>query len=218
MGTRGAFGFIVNGKEKVTYNHFDSYPCNLGKDILEFLVKYKDLEAMRQVAEAIHMVGSKKPTKKQQAECIPFMNLEVSERTPDDWYCLLRNAQGSLEPYMNGLHYMISSKEFLKDSLFCEYAYIINLDDLTLEYYEGFNKRINAAGRYAKTKPQDHSGEYYGVALKLVYDLKGITTKKIPKILEQMEKEDKPDYKAKGATSKETLTVPAVPTRAIDWK
>jgi len=39
--------------------------------------------------------------------------------------------------------------DFLFDSLFCEYAYIINLDENILEFYIGFNKNPEADGRYA---------------------------------------------------------------------
>lgn len=39
--------------------------------------------------------------------------------------------------------------DFLFDSLFCEYAYIINLDEGVLEFYIGFNKNPEADGRYA---------------------------------------------------------------------
>lgn len=41
MSTRGAYGFILNGEEKITYNHCDSYPSYLGINILKFLVKKK---------------------------------------------------------------------------------------------------------------------------------------------------------------------------------
>ena len=58
----------------------------------------------------------------------------------DDWYCLLRHAQGDLNVYKNGLRYMIDNHDFIKDSLFCEYAYIINLDTKRLEFYVGFQK------------------------------------------------------------------------------
>jgi len=33
MGTRGAYGFRKNGIDKVTYNHFDSYPEQLGESL-----------------------------------------------------------------------------------------------------------------------------------------------------------------------------------------
>ena len=37
MGTRGLWGFRKDGKDKLTYNHFDSYPDCLGHTIVEFL-------------------------------------------------------------------------------------------------------------------------------------------------------------------------------------
>lgn len=62
------------------------------------------------------------------------------------------------------------AKDFLFDSLFCEYAYVINLDTNMFEFYKGFNKDENAKGRYVKTdNPTELSdGSFmHGVALKL---------------------------------------------------
>jgi hypothetical protein len=58
--------------------------------------------------------------------------------------------------------------EFIGDSVMCQYAYIFNLDDQTLEYYIGVNSDRNAPGRYVDrgswTDPTDNK-EYYGVRL-----------------------------------------------------
>lgn len=57
-------------------------------------------------------------------------------------------------------------RRFLIDSLFCEYAYLINLDSNKLEVYVGFNLNPNAPGRYAKnTFYKDEEKVYYGVKL-----------------------------------------------------
>ena len=37
MGTPGAVGFRANKQDKVTYNHFDSYPSGLGSDVISFI-------------------------------------------------------------------------------------------------------------------------------------------------------------------------------------
>ena len=55
--------------------------------------------------------------------------------------------------------------DFLYDSLFCEYAYIINLDECVLEFYKGFNKNPKANGRYANNTIYRDENSYYGVAL-----------------------------------------------------
>lgn len=37
MGTRGFVGFVVDGQEKIGYNHWDSYPGGLGLSVLTWL-------------------------------------------------------------------------------------------------------------------------------------------------------------------------------------
>ena len=49
MSTSGAWGFIRNGIEKITYNHSDSYPLWLGAAILKFVAE-TPIERMIEVA------------------------------------------------------------------------------------------------------------------------------------------------------------------------
>jgi len=168
MGTRGAIGFRQDGADKLTYNHFDSYPEHLGEIVVDFIKQCTDAE-LAQIASGIILVEEgKKPTYMQIKECQEFTDLSVSERSDQDWYCLLRGAQGNLLAYKEGLRYMIDSKGFMKDSLFCEYAYVINIDDGNLEFYRGFNKNPKAAGRYAEKDDIPEDG-YAGVKLVSVY-------------------------------------------------
>ncbi len=64
---------------------------------------------------------------------------------------------------------MVDYSTFMHDSLFCEWAYIINLDTKELEIYKGFNKDKKGKGRYAsKYIAPERKGEkveYYGVTL-----------------------------------------------------
>lgn len=166
MGTRGAYGFRIGGKDKVTYNHFDSYPSGLGESVLVALAS-ADLGRVKTVAEGIEMVDEgATPTDAQIKICQDrgLVNLGVSRQDTSDWYCLLRNAQGDIEALLNGrVPFMSDGAGFLTDSLFCEWAYIINLDEGVLEVYKGFNKVVSAPGRYA---PLGGDGQgYFGVAL-----------------------------------------------------
>ena len=58
--------------------------------------------------------------------------------------------------------------DFVGDSVFCQYAYIMNIDDQVLEYYIGINSDENAPGRYTSTgswtDPTDGK-IYYGIRL-----------------------------------------------------
>ena len=146
MGTRGAYGFHKDGVDKITYNHFDSYPIGLGADVAAFVCQHTD-EEMNAIFDRIILVATnEKPTGDQIAECMPFFDGNVSEQTPEDWYCLLRKAQGNLEAYAGGLRYMVDQADFLKDSLFCEWGYVINLDKGVLEIYRGFQRHLRRTG------------------------------------------------------------------------
>ncbi len=158
---------------KATYNHFDSYPDGVGADILQELkeaLKEHGLEKLRQRFEKIVMI--KKGNEKPSPEMIekydkhkntgvggPMNNTEVKT-----WYQLLRNTQGSLKPYFDGtVEHMIDSLSFIYDSLFCEWVYIVNLDEELLEVYEGFQEKPHTLGRYSKgpkTEAYDKT-EYY---------------------------------------------------------
>lgn len=165
MGTRGAYGFRLDRTDKVTYNHFDSYPEGLGLDLLRELSAC-DHSQLAEIARQILLVREDStPTPEQIAQLSKWADVGVSRQSLDDWYCLLRDAQGKLSPWISReVPVMIDSHEFLGDSLFCEWAYIINLDDGTFEVYRGFNKVPTAAGRYAALRER-HSAEYCGVKL-----------------------------------------------------
>jgi len=157
MGTRGLYGFRKNGIDKTTYNHYDSYPDYLGAMIVKFC-KETSIEEMNEIFDRIVLVDEdSKPTKQQIAECMDYYDSDVSKQTPEDWYCLLREAQGAPDAYKNGLKYMIDNHDFIKNSLFCEYAYIIDLDTNILEFYVGFQTVPTILNRYGTEK----DGNYY---------------------------------------------------------
>ena len=155
MGTRGLYGFRKNEQDKTSYNHFDSYPEGLGADVLKF-IRNHSIEEMNEFYDRIIMVDQRiTPTYKQKENCIKngFVNLSVSNQSENDWYCLLRNLQGELEKlYECEFPYMIDDSDFIKDSLFCEYAYIINLDTNVLEFYKGFQHVPQDGNRYGIEK------------------------------------------------------------------
>jgi len=172
MSTHGAFGWRLNGVDKVTYNHSDSYPSGLGKKMME--VAKRPLGPMREIVAGIQMVQEgDKPSPGQIEECKHWANLDVSSRNIEEWYVLLRDSQGEPTAWLDeGLKYMIDSKDFLKDSLFCEWAYIINLDSEELEVYQGVNKLPTGRGRYAAFE-REGGGGYYGVKLVRRWKLPG---------------------------------------------
>lgn len=182
MGTRGLYGFRKNGIDKLTYNHYDSYPNYLGQIMVEFC-KTTSIEEMNEIFNRIVLVteGST-PTQEQIAECIEFYDGGVSTGTTEDWYCLLREAQGNPNVYKHGLKYMIDDQGFIKDSPFCEYAYIINLDTECLEFWVGFQKEPDENNRYG-TEVEDM---YYPCKLLEEYSLGEINESLVEVIVNDM--------------------------------
>lgn len=138
MGTRGLVGFVVDEKVKVTYNHFDSYPDGLGVDVLMWLKGLDGegaVEAEEQ-ARSLKLVSEDAPPTGEELN-----NLErwanTSVNGGEGWYSLLRETQGDLAAILESGH-MIDGIDFAADSLFCEWGYVVDFDNYTLECYKGF--------------------------------------------------------------------------------
>ena len=80
----------------------------------------------------------------------------------DDEYYLVANKNTLFDIFSKEKFEEYNS--FLHDSLFCEFAYIVNLDKEVLEFYIGFNKNPQADGRYASFYSEPDS-VYCGVKL-----------------------------------------------------
>jgi len=155
MGTRGIYGIRKNNVDKITYNHFDSYPSGLGKQIAKFFADV-DLVKLGEVFDFIQLVKPDDIVTEDIAKNIPaeLSNFEV-DGGQKTFYCYLRNAQGDLSVYLKGLKYMIDDHNFIKESLFCEWGYIVNLDTGKLEVWRGFQKSPTEGNRYGTTHDED---------------------------------------------------------------
>lgn len=56
MGTRGFIVVKFNNKYYKIYNHFDSYPSELGRKVIDFLKKLKDNNELEQNEECLHKI------------------------------------------------------------------------------------------------------------------------------------------------------------------
>ena len=56
MGTRGFIGFVVDGVEKISYNHMDSYPEALGVEVMAWAAS-TDLESAAKATRALRVVS-----------------------------------------------------------------------------------------------------------------------------------------------------------------
>lgn len=168
MGTRSATGVRVDGTDKISYNQFDGGLDCVGSNIVKefadaleadpFSTADEIIEGWRVKARAALLVSEKsEPTDAQIKQFKQHANRGVSSRQLTEWYVLLRELQGSILGRLDA-GVFIDNNGFINDSLFCEWAYVLNLDEKVLEVYRGFQeKRRKNAGRYmaAAVAPDD---------------------------------------------------------------
>jgi len=168
MGTRGVIGTLYKEVLHASYQQFDTYPTSTGADLqkemqenLEAIGANADPEDifayLAQLVEGMTYVkASDKPTREQADKYGMFLNKGVS--TGDDWYAQLREQQGSL---MKRLNAGIATEDtsFLKDSLFCEWGYIFDLDDRKVIILRGFNNHEDKQWAHARLSPSEVEGQ-----------------------------------------------------------
>lgn len=162
MGTRGAVVLVVYGNEKTMYNHWDSYPSGLGEDVLGWItgaIEEGREDEFRFKTVALQPVPDREPTPEEMERYAEYRDPNVNGG--EGWYSLLRHAQGDLTKTLTAGLYE-PANDFPLDSLFCEWAYVVDFDARTFEAYVGFQRHPHREGRWAGQKGRD---EYYPVRL-----------------------------------------------------
>jgi hypothetical protein len=171
MGTRSSIGVHVNGKDKLTYNQYDGYPTGMGVEVYTqvcALIKELGWDKVTTLANKMKQVKSQKEFTAKQKE--KFGDLWQQVDTGKNMYALLRGLQGKLDEMLKrGM--MTEDNTFIHDSLFCEWAYILNVDEKTFEIYQGFQTEKHDSGRY---KDVESDRGYFACKLIHTLDLSGI--------------------------------------------
>lgn len=158
MGTRHIIAVKADGDYKVAqYGQWDGYPSGQGVDVLRYLWDM-DLDVLRNAC----------------LKC-SFLSQNDIDRYGDDILALKpylsRDTSADIlnEIYKsNGLK-LINEIDFVNDSLFCEWAYVIDFDLGTFEVYSGFNQEKLTNCRF--NSPESISGQYHPVKLVSKFDL-----------------------------------------------
>ena len=175
MSTSGTLGFINKNIYKGVYNHSDSYPSGLGQDVVNFCRSVKNWKTFKKNYEKIRFVdGDYTPTTQEIEENKRYANITVGEQKLTDMYCLLRNLQGSptLEAINKGsITLLLDRSNFIKNSLSCEYGYVINLDVNGLFICVGFQREPTKGNPFGETINEN---EFYPLKIVRRYPLDDI--------------------------------------------
>lgn len=167
MGTRNSVIVIANNEPKIAkYCQWDGYPSGRGIELLEVLHKHKDnFSGMKEKVS-----GVKSLTKDEIDERWKSLGNDSFMTTNPH---LLRDMGGGelldliMEDKVNETHLYV---DFVGDSLFCEWAYVVDLDKNTLEVYKGFNQTPLTPEDRFFDKTEEGS-EYHPVKLVVEYSL-----------------------------------------------
>lgn len=197
MGTRNLTMVIHKEETKIAqYGQWDGYPRGNGLVILTFLRNKKRVEKLTNKLKDVRFATAEDDKKvdkflKSIGSNDGWMNVDQAVKYNKKYPYVSRDiGAGILELIANSKDKEIvltDSTDFAGNSLFCEWAYVIDLDNRKLEVYEGFNREPLAEDeRFAKV-PKDE-GEFTQVRLVKKYDLDKLPTNK--EFVKELEKND----------------------------
>lgn len=195
MGTRGFMGLVIDGEQKIGYVHWDSYPDGLGVstlDALRTLLLADSGDQVATLARQLEVVKSDtKPNREQQERLADYADTNVSTKSLDEWYVLLRHTHGNLVQTLKA-GYIEDASDFPYDSLYAEWGYIIDLDTKVFEAYRGFQHAPHGLGRFASGTGPDRmktlGHNYFPCALVGMWSFDALpTTDEFLKALEEDE-------------------------------
>ncbi|BCP56292.1 hypothetical protein K32_49090 [Kaistia sp. 32K] len=165
MGTRNLTCVVLGGEYKVAqYGQWDGYPSGQGLTALRFLRGMDKPQFTEKVAAISYLT---------QEQC-DAINAELRDDSglmgEGKKYGHLSRDRGAdilniISQADTGGISLLDSLTFAADSLFCEFAYVIDLDKGTFEVFRGFNQEPLAEGErfafLAGKADQQHRGEKY---------------------------------------------------------
>ena len=175
MGTRNLTAVYLDGQYKVAqYGQWDGYPSGQGETVLNFMLNEFNVDKFKQALSECRFLSDDEVTAKWKcgADDSGFGNFqrkypELSRDTAAKVLSLIQN--GKAKELSNNI-------DFAVDSLFCEWAYIIDLDREILEVYEGFNKvPLTIEDRFFDMQETSERKEYYPIKMIRSYKFSELT-------------------------------------------
>jgi len=178
MGTRNLQIVIKDGAHRVSkYCQWDGYPSGQGICALEFVRDGMDEDRLRANIDKCEFIDDK--------EINSIYNdfrpsvIKDDSKTFSEVYPQLQRDMGAeifgwIQNSKANRILLKDDIDFAKDGLFCEYAYVIDLDKRTFEAYTGGRQAPTEGERFASLKPCEHD---YGEGGKEVwYPIKCVGT------------------------------------------
>ena len=198
MGTRHLIAVQYKNEYKIAqYGQWDGYLEGQGSCILKFLTEDFNKEKFIEGLLKCEWI-SKEMMDARWAEFgvdsnDSFVDYKVANKFTDKYPELSRDAGYKILDIVQNAKeklYLQNDINFVYDGLYCEFAYVIDLDKNTFESYCGFQKyKLDKSERFYKESSREYksiSQEYYGSKLIKAYNLNDLPTEE--KYLEECSK------------------------------
>lgn len=179
MGTRNLTAVFSNGEYKVAqYGQWDGYPDGQGKITLDFCRLLSDKkfrsEFENKLKKTMWITPEEVDVINEKIRCGEFeehwseVYPELSRDTGAKILELIANSESGLK--------LKNNITFAADSLFCEWGWVIDLDNNTFEAYKGFNETPLSKEDRFYGFPEDEDGKYHGIKLVAKWNLDELPT------------------------------------------
>jgi hypothetical protein len=194
MGTRNSVHVIVGKETKIAkYCQWDGYPEGRGIELLDVLrkrlkptktISFEDrLKEMKEKVKSVVALTDEEVHNRWKecgADDSGWVGMDVANKFKEQYAHLSRDMGGGevIDLVFTGkVKDTQIDPKFVADSLFCEWAYVVDLDKKTLEVYKGFNdKPLSKKDRFFSLTEKD--SKYYPVKLVKKYKLDELPTNK----------------------------------------
>lgn len=179
MGTRHLIAAKIDGVYKLAqYGQWDGYPEGQGVAVLDFLVNEMQVAAFTAALRNCRFIGQEEVN----AELVKF------GADPNDHYAIRvsdydrfseahpewsRDTGAKILGIIqsSGGCWLRSRLDFAADSLFCEWAYVLDFDTMQFEVYEGYNQTpLTEKDRFFFLEPKAEDG-YHPVRLRASWSM-----------------------------------------------
>lgn len=202
MGTRNLICVVKNGEYKVSqYGQWDGYPDGQGLGVLNFLTNEFNRELFESKLENIAYITHEEYKDRWLEfghnidEGDGFVDWNLVKKFDNKYPELSRDTGSNILSIIQNATRPIRLKDaidFAADSLFCEWAYVIDLDKNTFEIYEGFNQKpLTEEERFYNMKQLEYNldDKYYPVKHVITFNINNLPTKE--EFLNSFKSEDK---------------------------
>ena len=173
MGTRHLVGVLLDGTFKVAqYGQSDGYPGGAGIDVLRFCTSVN----MRDFAKAVRKVRF---TTETDEECIEGRWSALNTKHGVDYDAFYAGPYQALSSYLGSavlpllmageVTFLYNNSKFGAEGSQCEWAWIINLDTMQLECYNGLHEETPQRGYWIGQR--DPTDRYGAVHLMRIFPL-----------------------------------------------